>query len=205
MHFHPVMCRWLSIGFMAAYWNWKDDVSRFVKGQCPVILQDLRAGVLAAGRHHNSSTQSTILLYTSFQLLGEGRQALSSSGGASSGRLDASRLWLWRIQAVCPHGRKPCPGKIAEHFVAGSARNSLQLANELDIDRKTIDNHIEILTRYGLVEEKMVEGTAKHYIVTEHGRKVLSLLERSTVPNWLYDQNILIGFTKSWLTCARVV
>ena len=48
---------------------------------------------------------------------------------------------------------------------------------------KTIDNHIEILTRYGLVEEKMVVGTAKYYIVTEHGRRrVLSLLE-STVPN----------------------
>jgi hypothetical protein len=28
---------------------------------------------------------------------------------------------------------------------------------------KTIDNHIEILTRYGLVEEKMVVGTAKYY------------------------------------------
>lgn len=41
-----------------------------------MILQDLRAGVLAAGRHHNSSTQSTIPLHTSFQLLGEGRQAL---------------------------------------------------------------------------------------------------------------------------------
>lgn len=67
--------------------------------------------------------------------------------------------------------------------MAGSARNSLQLANELDIDWKTIDNHIEILTRYGLVEEKMVVGTAKYYyIVTEHGRRVLSLLE-STVPN----------------------
>jgi len=53
----------------------------------------------------------------------------------------------------------------------------------LDIDWKTIDNHIEILTRYGLVEEKMVVGTAKYSIVTEHGRRVLSLLERSTVPN----------------------
>jgi hypothetical protein len=48
------------------------------------------------------------------------------------------------MQSSClPHERKPCPGKIAKHFVAGSARNSLQLANELDIDWKTIDNHIE--------------------------------------------------------------
>jgi predicted transcriptional regulator len=54
------------------------------------------------------------------------------------------------------------------NIVAGSARNSLQLANELDIDWKTIDNHIEILTRYGLVEEKMVVRNAKYYIVTEH-------------------------------------
>jgi hypothetical protein len=63
------------------------------------------------------------------------------------------------------------------NIVAGSARNSLQLANELDIDWKTIDNHIEILTRYVLIEEKTVVGTAKYYIVTEHGRRVLSLLE----------------------------
>jgi DNA-binding MarR family transcriptional regulator len=96
-----------------------------------------------------------------------------------------------------PHERKPCPGKIAKHFVAGSARNSLQLANELDIDWKTIDNHIEILTRYGLVEEKMVVGTAKYYIVTEHGRRVLSLLEseycakltlRPKHFNWFYKK-----------------
>jgi DNA-binding MarR family transcriptional regulator len=81
--------------------------------------------------------------------------------------------------------------------VAGSARNSPQLANELDIDWKTIDNHIEILTRYGLVEEKMVVGTAKYYIVTKHGRRVLSLLEseycakltlRPKHFNWFYKK-----------------
>lgn len=98
-----------------------------------MILQDLRAGVLAAGRHHNSSTQSTIPLHTSFQLLGEGWEALSS-GGTSSGRLDTSRAMITMHSSCLPHERKPCPGKIAEHFVAGSARNSLQLANELDID-----------------------------------------------------------------------
>ena len=78
-------------------------------------------------------------------------------------------------------GESPVRVKLL-NIVAGSARNSLQLANELDIDWKTIDNHIVILTRYGLVEEKMVVGTAKYYIVTEHGGGVLSLLE-STVPN----------------------
>lgn len=60
-----------------------------------------------------------------------------------------------------------------------TAKNRLQLANELDVDWKTIDNHMEILTRSGLVEEKAMVGTTRYYILTEHGRRILLLLADS--------------------------
>ena len=55
-------------------------------------------------------------------------------------------------------------------------KNRLQLANELDLDWKTIDNHMEILTRNGLVEERTIVGTTRYYVLSEHGRRVLCLL-----------------------------
>lgn len=57
-----------------------------------------------------------------------------------------------------------------------TAKNRRQLANELDVDWKTIDNHMEILTRSGLVEEKAIVGTTRYYVLTEHGRRILLLL-----------------------------
>ncbi len=57
-----------------------------------------------------------------------------------------------------------------------TAKNRLQLANELEVDWKTVDNHMEILTRSGLVEEMAMVGTARYYILTEHGRRILLLL-----------------------------
>lgn len=63
-------------------------------------------------------------------------------------------------------------------------KNRLQLANELDLDWKTIDNHMEILTRNGLVEERTIVGTTRYYALSEHGRRVLCLLSEgeSNVP-----------------------
>jgi DNA-binding MarR family transcriptional regulator len=55
-------------------------------------------------------------------------------------------------------------------------KNRLQLANELDVDWKTIDNHMEVLSTSGLVEEKTIVGTTKYFVLTEHGRRVLLLL-----------------------------
>jgi DNA-binding transcriptional ArsR family regulator len=57
-----------------------------------------------------------------------------------------------------------------------TTKNRLQLANELDVDWKTIDNHMEILTRIGLVEEKAVVGTTRYYVLTERRRRILLLL-----------------------------
>jgi hypothetical protein len=60
--------------------------------------------------------------------------------------------------------------------VSGTPKNKLQLAKELDVDWKTVDNHVAMLTQSRLVEEKQVVGTAKFYMITESGTKILSLL-----------------------------
>lgn len=58
-------------------------------------------------------------------------------------------------------------------------KNKLQLAKELDVDWKTIDNHIDMLLDARLVEEKNKIGTAKYYSLTRNGEKILSLLAAS--------------------------
>lgn len=58
-------------------------------------------------------------------------------------------------------------------------KNKLQLAKELDVDWKTIDNHIDMLLEARLVEEKNRIGTAKYYSLTRSGERVLSLLAAS--------------------------
>lgn len=65
--------------------------------------------------------------------------------------------------------------KLLEAIKAGS-KNKLQLANEMGLDWKTVDNHVEMLINARLVEESGVEGTARYYSITENGRRVLVLL-----------------------------
>ncbi len=67
--------------------------------------------------------------------------------------------------------------KLLESIKAGR-KNKLQLANELGLDWKTVDNHVEMLLSARLVEEDGVEGTARFYSITENGRRVLLLLEQ---------------------------
>ncbi|HKU49552.1 MAG TPA: hypothetical protein VJP79_06355, partial [Nitrososphaera sp.] len=57
-----------------------------------------------------------------------------------------------------------------------TAKNRLQLAKEFGVDWKTIDNHIELLARNGLIREMTVVGTYRYYIITEHGKRILALL-----------------------------
>jgi predicted transcriptional regulator len=74
-----------------------------------------------------------------------------------------------------------------------TAKNRLQLANELDVDWKTIDNHMEILTRSGFVEEKAIVGTTRYYVLTEHGRRILSLLANGGGPATIPEQEHTVG------------
>ncbi|MER3408012.1 MAG: hypothetical protein C4292_04455 [Nitrososphaera sp.] len=55
--------------------------------------------------------------------------------------------------------------------------NKLQLANELDIDWKAVDRHIERLADCCLVEVAAVAGTCTVFRITEKGVRALSILE----------------------------
>lgn len=61
-------------------------------------------------------------------------------------------------------------------------KNKLQLANELGLDWKTVDNHVDMLLNARLIAEDGVEGTARFYSITENGRRVLLLLEQGESP-----------------------
>ena len=54
--------------------------------------------------------------------------------------------------------------------------NRNQLAKELGIDWKSVDRHIELLLRHGLIED--VEGSGERaYRLSERGKRLLELLE----------------------------
>jgi hypothetical protein len=55
-------------------------------------------------------------------------------------------------------------------------KNKLQLSKELDMNWKTIDNHVNLLLKNKLLEEMAIIGTATYYIISENGKKVLTLL-----------------------------
>ncbi len=60
--------------------------------------------------------------------------------------------------------------------VSNSARTRAQMAGDLDVDWKTIDNHVDVLSKNGLVHEISAFGTSRYFAITEHGKRVLSLL-----------------------------
>lgn len=55
-------------------------------------------------------------------------------------------------------------------------KNKLQLAKELHLDWRTVDNHVSALVKNGLVQEMAAVGTSRYYIISEHGKNVLNLL-----------------------------
>jgi DNA-binding MarR family transcriptional regulator len=64
-------------------------------------------------------------------------------------------------------------------------KDRLQLAEELGVDWKTVDRHVQILNRYGFVREQAAYGTVRLYEVTPVGRMLLNLfdeLERDDGP-----------------------
>lgn len=74
------------------------------------------------------------------------------------------------------------------NLVLSEQKNKLQMARELDVDWKTVDNHIEMLMQTGLVEEKVAVGTTRYYSITENGRKVLLLLADNGVADGDYGK-----------------
>jgi len=56
-------------------------------------------------------------------------------------------------------------------------KDRLQLAQELGVDWKTVDRHVQILNRYGFVREQAAYGTVRLYEVTPIGRMLLNLFD----------------------------
>ncbi len=54
-------------------------------------------------------------------------------------------------------------------------KDRLQLAQELGVDWKTVDRHVQILNKYGFVREQAAFGTVRLYEVTPIGKMLLNL------------------------------
>lgn len=67
------------------------------------------------------------------------------------------------------------PTRVKLLKILGEPRNKLQLANELGIDWKAVDRHVERLLAYGLVKVIAVAGTCTVYSITEKGSRALAL------------------------------
>ena len=60
-------------------------------------------------------------------------------------------------------------------------KDRLQLANELDLDWKTIDGHVRVLLRNGMIQERTARGHVKVYELTSTGIQALGLMEEEPV------------------------
>lgn len=135
-------------------------------------------GQLVASPQANLASAFYSPIYESAQYI------LPITWGAIAGTL----IWRGKVRSAwCKQGydydtfrlvarMKGSPIRVRLLNSVATAKNRLQLANELNVDWKTIDNHLEILTKSGLVEEKAIVGTTRYYILTEHGRRILLLL-----------------------------
>lgn len=56
-------------------------------------------------------------------------------------------------------------------------KDRLQLAEELGVDWKTVDRHVQILNKYGFVREQSAYGTVRLYEVTPIGKMLLNVFE----------------------------
>jgi DNA-binding HxlR family transcriptional regulator len=56
-------------------------------------------------------------------------------------------------------------------------KDRLQLAEELGVDWKTIDRHVQILNKYGFVREQAAYGTVRMYEVTPLGKMLLNVFD----------------------------
>ena len=105
------------------------------------------------------------------------------------GAIAGALIWRGKVRSQwCKHGydydtfrllarMKGSPIRVALlSSVTASAKTRSQLAQALSVDWKTIDNHIDVLAKNRLIQEIGSFGTSRYFAITEHGRRVLSLL-----------------------------
>jgi DNA-binding MarR family transcriptional regulator len=62
----------------------------------------------------------------------------------------------------------------------GSPKDRSQLAQELEMDWKAVDRHIQLLIKYNFIREDASFGAIKLYILTADGEKLLRLIKDMT-------------------------
>jgi hypothetical protein len=108
-------------------------------------------------------------------------------------------MWMWRGRVRARYSEMGFGSDVFDLFMkmkGGTTRikvlntlttpkDRLQLAQELGVDWKTIDRHVQILNKYGFVREQAAYGTVRLYEVTPVGKMLLNLfddLERTDGP-----------------------
>ena len=107
--------------------------------------------------------------------------------------------WVWRGRVRARYSEMGFGSDVFELFMkmkGGATRikvlnmlstpkDRLQLAQEMGVDWKTVDRHVQILSKYGFVSEQAAYGTVRLYEVTPMGKMLLNLfddLERTGGP-----------------------
>jgi hypothetical protein len=150
------------------------------------------------------SSVSTVEGATSSVTSSVGAEALNvaTSGGALLSDIKSSSLvlapicwillggaWVWRGRVRARYSQMGFGSDVFELFMkmkGGATRirvlntlntpkDRLQLAEELGVDWKTVDRHVQILNRYGFVREQAAYGTVRLYEVTPMGKMLLNL------------------------------
>jgi predicted transcriptional regulator len=99
--------------------------------------------------------------------------------------------WIWRGRAKSDWSRRGLDQglfKLLLQMKGGETRTTIlkalltpkdrfQLARDLELDWTTIDYHIQVLLKYGLVREKTAYGNVKLYELTPTGDTLLNALE----------------------------
>ena len=97
--------------------------------------------------------------------------------------------WMWRGRVRSRYTEMGFGSDVFELFMkmkGGATRikvlstlstpkDRLQLAQELGVDWKTVDRHVQILNKYGFVKEQASFGTVRLYEVTPTGKMLLNL------------------------------
>ena len=99
--------------------------------------------------------------------------------------------WIWRGRAKSDWSRRGLNQdlfKLLLQMKGGDTRTTIlkalltpkdrfQLAKDLGLDWTTIDYHVQVLSKYGLVREKTAYGNVKLYELTPIGTTLLNALE----------------------------
>ena len=72
-------------------------------------------------------------------------------------------------------------------------KDRLQLAQEIGLDWKAVNRHIQILNKYGFIREQAAYGSVKAYQVTPMGKMLLQLFDELNTPSRSPEVNFQVA------------